>query len=119
MKRVHVTLSPRECAISSPKDNTFICFENMKDTIIPIIIPMAGSAIDLNVMPDSVAIINVVILIVLSVSRSFIVLIPAERNDDTVMPASMIVVLELSPMLARKNIISVVNNAPANANKGE
>ena len=119
MKRVHVTLSPSERAISSPNDNTFICFENMKDMITPAIIPIAGSAIDLNVMPDSVPIINVVILIVISVSRSFIVLIPAERNDDTVIPARIIVVLELSPMLARKKMIRVVINAPSNANKGE
>ena len=49
------------------------------------------------VIPLSVPIIKVVILIVMSLSINFIVLIPALNKEEIVIPARIIVVLELSP----------------------
>ena len=61
--------------------------------IIAIITPVHGR---ISLSPDSEPIKKEVRLIDMSAFISLIVLIPALRNDDTVIPASTIVVLELS-----------------------
>lgn len=64
--------------------------------IIAIITPVHGRTSLFIVSPDSEPIKKEVRLIDMSAFISLIVLIPALRNDDTVIPASTIVVLELS-----------------------
>ena len=54
----------------------------------------------------------------MSVSRSLMVLMPALRKLDTVMPARMMVVRELSAAYASPKMVSVVSRAPAKAAAG-
>ena len=86
----------------------------MKDTSTAAIIPIVGSAILLNVSPDKVPIRKEVILRVISVFINLIVLIPALRKEDTVIPASIMVVRELSAIYASAYMASVVKSAPTN-----
>ena len=86
----------------------------MKDTSTAAIIPIAGSAILLNVSPDKVPIRKEVTLRVISVFINLIVLIPALRKEDTVIPASIMVVRELSAIYASAYMASVVKSAPTN-----
>ena len=69
-------------------------------------------------IPDREPIIKVVRLTAISVSRSLMVLMPAPRKLDTVMPARMMVVRELSARYASRKMTSVVASAPAKAAAG-
>ena len=68
-----------------------------------------------SVSPESDPIINEVRLIVISESNSLMVLMPAFKKLDTVMPARIMVVRELSAAYASAKIVMVVSSAPANA----
>ena len=81
-------------------------------------IQMPGNRIRCAVSPESVPIRKEVRLIVISVSSSFTVLIAAFKKVETVIPARMIVVRELSESDASKKIASVVSSAPRNAKTG-
>ena len=105
--------------MSSPRLRILMARPKNIAIITAAIIPIAGSLMARAVTPLSVPIINVVILRVISLSISFIVLIPAPRREDIVMPARIMVVLDWSPMYAIANTRSVVISAPANANTEE
>ena len=70
------------------------------------------------VKPDKLPMRKDVILMDKSVFKSLMVLIPALRKVETVIPARIIVVLELSDKDASKKIEIVVRSAPRNAAKG-
>ena len=108
------TFNPKERAESSPNESILSGLARMKDTSTAAIIPIAGSAILLNVSPDKVPIRKEVILMVISVFINLIVLIPALRKEDTVIPASIMVVRELSAIYASAYMASVVKSAPTN-----
>ena len=72
----------------------------------------------LRVSPEREPIRKDVRFTVISVFKSLIVLMPALKKLETVIPARMIVVLELSESAARKKISSVVIRAPQNAKTG-
>ena len=75
-------------------------------------IPIEGYVIDFKVTPDKEPTINCTELIAKSVSRIFIIFTPADKKLDTVIPASTIVMRELSETYANTNINNDVNNAP-------
>ena len=88
-----------------------------KVIITAIITPIHGNSILFIVSPEKEPIRKDVRLIDISAFISLIVLIPALRKEDTVMPARTIVVRELSAKYARAYIQRVVRSAPAKAAK--
>lgn len=118
MKRVTPTCSPSERAMSSPSPRIFSGFARNRDTKKASNIQQAGRASLLKVRPDKEPIMKEVMFTVISVSRSLTVLIPALKKLDTVIPARIIVVRELSARYARKKMASVVKRAPTNAKTG-
>ena len=104
---------------SSPRLSMFKWREKHIETRTAAAIPIHGIMIAFEVIPLSVPIIKVVILIVMSLSINFIVLIPALNKEEIVIPARIIVVLELSPRYAIPNTRNVVIKAPANAKTAE
>ena len=119
IRRVTPTFNPSERAMSSPRLSMFKWRENHIETRTAAAIPIHGIMIAFEVIPLSVPIIKVVILIVMSLSINFIVLIPALNKEEIVIPARIIVVLELSPRYAIPNTRNVVIKAPANAKTAE
>lgn len=118
IQRVTDTFTPKERAISSPRFKIFKCFAKKKETITANTIPLPGMMRFFIVTPDSVPIVKVVIFKVTSELSNLIVFIPAFKNVETVMPARIIVVLELSDRYANAKISIVVINAPPNAKNG-
>ena len=104
--------------MSSPSESRFSGFAKNSDKRNATRIQMQGSVIRCKVRPESVPIKKEVRFTVISVSSSLIVLMPAFKKLDTVMPARMIVVLELSEAAASKKIAIVVTSAPRKAKTG-
>lgn len=96
-----MTCKPRERAVSSPRQRTFMDLAKRKDKKSAIRIAVAGNFNASNVRPEREPIIKVVRFTVISVSKSLMVLMPAFRKLDTVTPARIIVVRELSAIYAR------------------
>ena len=117
-KRVSETRSPRERAMSSPSPSRFNGCARNKETKNAIAIQRHGRISLLRVSPEREPIRKDVRFTVISVFKSLIVLMPALKKLETVIPARMIVVLELSESAARKKISSVVSRAPQNAKTG-
>ncbi len=90
------TLTPSERAISSPRFNIFSSLDRMMEIITAMLIQIAGKNRPFIVSPVREPTIKDVILMVISVSSNFNVLIPEFKNVETVMPARIIVVRELS-----------------------
>ena len=73
--------------MSSPRLSMFKWREKHIETRTAAAIPIHGIMIAFEVIPLSVPIIKVVILIVMSLSINFIVLIPALNKEEIVIPA--------------------------------
>lgn len=101
-KRVSETRSPRERAMSSPSPSIFNGCARNKETKNAIAIQRHGRISLLRVSPEREPIRKDVRFTVISVFKSLIVLMPALKKLETVIPARMIVVLELSESAARK-----------------
>lgn len=104
--------------MSSPKARMFKGFAKNSDTRNAAEIQIQGSSILFKVRPDKVPIKKEVRLTVMSVSKSLTVLIPAFKKLETVIPARIMVVLELSDAAASKKIARVVSSAPKKAKTG-
>lgn len=109
---------PREWAISSPSPKIFSDLADRREHKNAKRMQVPGSSRLFMVSPDREPIIKEVRLMVMSVSRSFMVLMPAFKKLDMVMPASIIVVRELSARYASKKTKREVANAPVKAKRG-
>lgn len=109
---------PKEWAISSPSPRIFNAFADRREQKSASRMQIPGSSSLFMVRPEREPIIKEVRLMVMSVSKSLMVLIPALKKLDMVMPASIIVVRELSARYASKKTKREVINAPAKAKSG-
>ncbi len=96
------TLSPRDFAVSSPKDNIFISALNIKDSANAVKISIPGSFNLSKVTPDSPPIKNDILLIAVSGQRVSTVSVMAPTMLDTATPAKTIVILDAPVFLAMK-----------------
>lgn len=83
-----------------------------------MIMHVHGTNSFLVVNPDKLPIKKEVMLMVKSVFKSLIVLIPAFKKEEIVIPAKIMVVLELSDKEASKKMEMVVRSAPRKAKSG-